>query len=267
MTPDEPSFTFRGHLAEVADTFPQLDVWRELVKQVPIIDEGSPLAEDAEVFEWLSSSDLAWQALCGAQDHLKGFRVWLLKGELFPMATFSLLRGALVGGALASWILRPDESEVRVTRALIAADDWYSNHIQWGKTMADFAVNPQTHVEQIRHVEDRLAEVRALRVGRIPNWRRLKMTEVITEANAALWMHDKVRAALTKALWQAGSGDAHAFGWALLSRQHDVTPLGEGMGEFVSGPSDLDVANAYLCAYDFVAYGFHRYEELRQASP
>jgi len=29
-------------------------------------------------------------------------------------------------------------------------------------------------------------------------------------------------------------------------------------------PSDLDVADAYLCAYDFVAYGFHRLDELSQ---
>ena len=32
----------------------------------------------------------------------------------------------------------------------------------------------------------------------------------------------------------------------------------------VGMPSDLDVADAYLCAYDFVAYGFHRLDELSQ---
>ncbi|TQL60105.1 hypothetical protein FB474_1487 [Oryzihumus leptocrescens] len=58
------------------------------------------------------------------------------------------------------------------------------------------------------------------------------------------------------------SGDAHALGWSILTRQYDMTPLDNGMGHFVSDPSLLDVANAYFCAYDFVAYGFHRLDEL-----
>jgi hypothetical protein len=37
------------------------------------------------------------------------------------------------------------------------------------------------------------------------------------------------------------------------------------MAQFASQPSDADLGNAYFCAYDFTAYGFHRHEELRQA--
>ena len=51
----------------------------------------------------------------------------------------------------------------------------------------------------------------------------------------------------------------------MLTRGYDMTPLGDGMGQFVGHPSMLDVANAYFCAYDFVAYGFHRLQELGSA--
>jgi hypothetical protein len=251
-----------AYRAAVADTFPQLTVWGDAVKALPQIEDGSPLAEDAQVFPWLTTADLARQALCGAQDHLKGFRAWSLNDELYPIATFSLLRAALVGGALATWILIPHDSEVRVSRSLVAAQDWYENHLRWGRTMADYALNAAVHADQLRHLENRLDEVRALRSGRIPNWPRLNMTEVIVEANAALWPGEKGRADQTKALWQAGSGDAHALGWAVLSRGNEMTPHGDGMGTVATRPSDKDVADAYLCAYDFVAYGFHRFEEL-----
>lgn len=265
MTAAKPDGTASVYRNEVTDTFPQLTVWGDAVKTLPPIAAGSPLAQDAQVFEWLTPGDLAWQALCGAQDHLKGFRAWWLNDELYPMATFSLLRAALVGGALATWILFPDDSETRVSRGLVAAQDWYQNHLKWGQTMADHAVAPDVHRDQLRHIEARISEVRALRAGRDPSWDRIRMTEVIVEANAELWPGEKGRADQTKGIWQAGSGDAHALGWSVLSRANDMTPVGAGMARVASKPSEADVANAYLCAYDFVAYGFHRFEQLRCA--
>ena len=85
---------------------------------------------------------------------------------------------------------------------------------------------------------------------------------MIIEASAELWPNDEARAVQTEGLWRAGSGDAHALGWSILTRGYDLTPLADGMGQFVSGPSMLDVANAYFCAYDFVAFGFYRLDQL-----
>lgn len=47
-----------------------------------------------------------------------------------------------------------------------------------------------------------------------------------------------------------------------LTRQYDLTPLSDDKGVFVGIPSLVDVANAYFCAYDFVAYDSHRLDEL-----
>ena len=247
-------------------TFPQLTAWGELVKQVFAPSPESALHDDDKVFKWLSTSDVAWQGLCAAQDHLKGFRAWLLANDapeadhrpgLFPIATFSLLRGALVGGAVASWVLTSDNVEVRVGRSLTVAADWYHHHLAWGRSMRSLAVDPVRHESQLAHVEARAAEVAALRKNRLPRG-RLKTTQVIIEANAEVWPDDATRATETLGLWQAGSGDAHALGWSILTRGYEMTPLASEMGQFIGLPSMLDVANAYLCAYDFVAYGFHR---------
>lgn len=83
---------------QIRDTFPQLTRWGELAKQAFSPQAGSPLALDDQVFEWLPTSDIAWQGLCAAQDHLKGFRAWFLSNDaaadpeagpgLFPIATY-----------------------------------------------------------------------------------------------------------------------------------------------------------------------------------
>lgn len=249
-------------MQEVEQTFDQLTHWGERAKQSFAPAPGSALAADDEVFPWLATSDIAWQALCGAQDHLKGFRAWLEGSdpELFPIATFSLLRGALVGGALAAWVLFPDDVEVRVGRSLAAAADWYRNHLNYGQTVRSIVSDVQAHDAQMEHVRGRADSVRDLRATREP--KAFKMTSVIEQVNAELWPHDNGRAVATKALWQAGSGDAHALGWSILTRSYDLTPLADGLGAFVGAPSDRDVADAYLCAYDFTAYGFHRLDEL-----
>ncbi|TFV65430.1 UNVERIFIED_ORG: hypothetical protein E4P37_09990 [Bacillus sp. AZ43] len=261
--------------AQIRHSFAQLTLWGDRVREAFEPEPGSSLAEDDAVFPWLSTADIAWQGLVAAQDHLKGFRAWWLANDapdpdarpgLFPIATFSLLRGALVGGAIASWVLTSDHVDVRTGRSLTVAADWYANHLRWAKGMRNYAVDRERHEDQIRHVEGRAAQVAMLRESRKPRG-RLKTTDAITQANAEIWTGDEVRAAQTAALWQAGSGDAHALGWSILTRQHDRTPLGDGMGTFVTGPSLLDVANAYFCAYDFVAYGFHRLDELGARTP
>jgi hypothetical protein len=256
--------------AQIRDTFPQLTVWGDRVRDGFAPEPGSALADDDAVFPWLATADIAWQALAAAQDHLKGFRAWLLANDspdpdarpgLFPIATFSLLRGALVGGAIASWVLTSDDVDVRTGRSLAVAAYWYENHLRWGRGMADYAADRAGHESQLSHVEGRAKEVEELRKSREPKG-TLKTTTAITQANAEIWPGDEARAAATLALWQSGSGDAHALGWSILTRGYDMTPLGEGMGSFVANPSMRDVGDAYLCAYDFVAFAFHRLDEL-----
>ena len=255
---------------QIRDTFQQLTAWSERARGGFTPNDGTPLASDDAIFPYLATADIAWQGLAAAQDHLKGFRAWFLANDaedvstrpgLFPIATFSLLRGAFVGGAIASWVLTSDDLNVRTGRSLTVAADWYKHHLAWAEGMRDQAIDPVAHEATIEHVRKRAAEVAALRETRSPRG-RLFTTTAITEANAEIWVGDEARAAQTAALWQAGSGDAHALGWSILTRQYDMTPLDDGMGHFVSDPSLMDVANAYFCAYDFVAYGFHRLDDL-----
>lgn len=245
---------------QVIDTFDQLSAWGEIVKKSFSVEGISALAEDEAVFKWLSTADIAWQGMCAAQDHLKGFRAWVNTEELFPIATFSLLRGALVGGVIAAYVLIPDKADERIARSLAVSAEWYKNHQIYGREISDYAINPERHSLQIQHSAHRAQQVKELR--KLYQHPKLNMTDVIERANAELWPFDQGRALATKGIWRAGSGDAHALGWSVLTRAYDMTALDEGMGVFVSGPSSVDVANAYLCAYDFTAYAFHRFAEL-----
>ena len=141
-----------------------------------------------------------------------------------------LLRGALVGGVIASWVLFPDDVETRVGRSLAVAAEWYENHIYYGKTVEPIAVDAVVPQDQLKHLSDRAAEVKALRVGREP--KNFATTRVIKEVNAELWAADTGPAIMTRALWQAGSGDAHALGWSVLTRGYEKTVLDAGMAEF-----------------------------------
>ena len=254
-------------LAEVVETFDQLLTWGSRVSRSFAPPPGSILATDDTVFPPMSTSDVAWQALCAAQDHLKGFRAWVLSAEqtgLFPIATFSLLRGALVGGSTATWVLSSDDREVRVGRSLAIAADWYSHLLNWAEGMSNHAVDAAEHQRQLEHVAARREEVKRLRADREPKGKPLQTT-IVRQATAEIWPGDTARDTATMGIWRAGSGDAHALGWSMLTRGYEMTPLGEGFAQFASAPRTRDVADAYLCAYDFVAFGFHRLDELSTA--
>ena len=73
---------------QVFETFDQLTEWGARVKSGFAPATGSALDGDEGVFRWHSTSQVAWEGLSAAQDHLKGFRAWLLRPEpeLFPSA-------------------------------------------------------------------------------------------------------------------------------------------------------------------------------------
>lgn len=63
-------------------------------------------------------------------------------------------------------------------------------------------------------------------------------------------------------MWRAGSGDAHALVWSMLARSYVVAPARNGKAAFVGSPSNVDVAAAYLPAYDLCAFAFDRFDYL-----
>lgn len=251
-------------LDEVRQTFVQLLDWAEEVRTPFRAAIGSELADDDDVWPWLSTGEVARQAISSGLDHLKGFRSWLHVADdygLFPFGTFSLLRGALVGGALGTWLLASDDLEVRLGRGLQVAAEHYRHFINYAETVEPLAVDPVAFTADLERMKGRAAEVKVLRAGRKPAG-NLNMTDVITQATADVWSYDSVRAIMTKALWQTGSGDAHALGWSVQTRGHESVSEGGGMATIRTGATHKELADAYLCAYDFVAYGFHRLDEL-----
>jgi len=111
---------------------------------------------------------------------------------------------------MATWVLVSDSLDERTSRSLAVATDWYRNHLNYGQTIAPIAMDEQKHAAQLDHIRSRAKEVKALRAS-LPK-ADFKMTELIKTANDQLWPGDEVRALQTRALWQAGSGDALRLG-------------------------------------------------------
>lgn len=251
-------------LNEVRDTFGLLLDFAQRVKAPLIPAPGSELFDDAQVFKPMPTSEVAAQSLGVAVDHLKGFRAWVHAADytgLFPSATFSLLRGALIGGAVAAWVLHPDDSNDRVSRGLAVTAEWYRNYANYTRSVGPFAEDADEHRSVLELVEQRADEVRTLRQGRSPAG-RLNMTEVIREVTLEVWPFDTERSLATTMIWQSGGGDAHAFGWPALARSTKRIPAGGGMIQVMNAPSLQEVADAYLCPFDLVAYGFSRVNDL-----
>lgn len=252
-----------SHLAQIVQTFPQLDVWgARLREEQGDPATGSEMEADRAAFPHLSVDDLVWQGLAAANDHMKGFRLWLNNRELFPIATFSLLRGALVGAAVASYIVIPDQHGERVGRALAVANEWYRNHLNWAKNAGYRAVDSADHAAVIAHVERRRQQVIDLQ-GTYPH-APFKLTVAIEAVANSLWPDDQEMRDDLMSVWRAGSGDAHALGWSILSRSYAMTPDPSGKATFVGSPSNNDIAAAYLPAYDLTAYAFDRFDYLSQ---
>lgn len=73
-------------------------------------------------------SQLAFGGLAAARDHLQAIRVHIEAGQLFPLATDTLLRGALLGAAQTVWMLAPDDQPTRLDYARTAAAEMLRRH-------------------------------------------------------------------------------------------------------------------------------------------
>ena len=69
----------------------------------------------------MSASQLAWNGLAGAADHLSAIRRHVEARQLFPFSHLTLCRSALIGAAQAVWVLSPDDSQTRIKRARVVA--------------------------------------------------------------------------------------------------------------------------------------------------
>lgn len=254
-------------LDSIRATFPSLDTWGARLAIPLPPPAGSELSVDDLDWPWVPVSQVAAIGLGGARDHLQAVRVHLDVGQLFPFAQLTLIRGALIGGAQAAWVLAPTDRERRTERARCIASHMYTEHGKYLDLLRALAPTPHQGTEMVAsHVRKRGVELDTLR-ARDGQKVVLNTTRMVEEAARSAFGTD---ALATEALsvWRLTSGAAHGFAWPLLG-QPDTSQTGEpdgnGIASFGAAGGIDRIANAYLCAYHLAAYAWRLWDERGQS--
>lgn len=257
-------------LETIQQTLPDLDAWgaRTSVPYRP--GPGSALAEDDLGWPPMPLSQCAIAALASCRDHLQAVRVHIDAQNVFPFATRTLLRTAVLAGAQAVWMLAPDSALTRQQRGRTVAAEVYRRH---GEFLSDLqSLNGARHAGTdtvATLVAERLAELAEQRAaaGERDQWQATKIIE--SAATATFGDTNLVEARVE---WRAGSGAAHGliwsvFGTAALRRSAVHDESADGLTAFAAGGSLDAVANTYMLAYGLARKGWLMMDDLGSALP
>lgn len=215
------SMTDEELLSQLRATFPQLDRWRLVVASEVRIVEDSELAEDDRLWPPGPLSSWVLLGLGAAREHLHAVRLLVEAGELFPSAAPTLCRTALIGAALAVWMLEPVERRERRRRWLSVAYDDYSEHLKYGnQALADLS-KESLHPEaagQLARLEIRRDEVAAL-LAELGGRYRINLTNEVVPAALAVAVPDERLRAEMLLQWRSMSGAVHALMWHHFGQQ------------------------------------------------
>lgn len=260
MTSAEEQKHSRTSLERIRSTFPDLDAWGSRSSVIAQPEAGSELAlDDAETIGW-HTSQLAAAGLGAARNHLQAVRVHIEAGQTFPEATGTLIRGAMLGGSQAVWLLDPNDRAVRLRRTRLLTAEVTDNH---RKCLADLLEISPGHENTRRvhdHVVKRLGEVKAKR-AELDEGAKFSNTTLIEEAARATFGEGFDVAA--RAEWRRTSGNAHGLPWAVLgvSGTAQVSQAdADGFATFTAGGAFGDILNGYTLAYRLIRRGWELFD-------
>jgi len=251
-------------LLAIQATFPDLDRWRARSRKAEVPERASELETDAGVWKWFPPAEVARQSLVAASQHLNLARTAIKAEDIYPTSHYTVLRGALVGGAVAVWVLSPDASHDRQQRGLRVAHEWVHRALQYNDDYVSMSDPAAPEIQQLKdagnHVRQRRDEIRALWAAGtdLSAKQALVVTDVVDAAAASVF--DLQTAAETKLLWRLMSGDAHALGWPILARASDMQPVGGGLGEFRAGGDLVGLAHAFDKCHRLVRAGWSLFD-------
>lgn len=247
----------RDLLTEMRATFVRLDRWRTVLASRVDPRADSELASDDQIWPWAPPTSLCLASLGSAREHLHAIRLLVDSGELFPSVTSTLARSALMSGAIAVWMLAPDDAKERRRRMLTFALEDYRNHIAFGResarTFHPDDLRPEAN-EQLNRLQQRSKDLRDLlnQFGGPVGW---NLTEKIIPAAVDQTTANERQRAQFKARWRVMSGAAHGFIWshfgAAGTAYSDLDPSGVGL--VTIGGSVQTLAIDYFTAYHVTA--------------
>lgn len=209
-------FTEQEYVQQIKATFDDLAAYGQRLRAPHYSAPGSQLAQDDTDWTPLSISQLAWGCFAAAFDHLDLVRLTIEQERTFATATYSVMRGALLGACQAAWLLGPDNAEGRRERARTFGNEWYRNRIKWQEGLTpdlsvDDAARSARQMNELENDQEALAAKR-----------KTKATFNSTANIEWVGKHyfpDK--APLQRSLmsqWRRLGGDAHALGWTLMTQ-------------------------------------------------
>lgn len=211
---------------------------------------GSAMAADDEIWPLMPCSETVRTALLCAHDHLDLVRVVLLQVQPAPpSATYSALRGALVGSCIALWVVGCDDDEVRRARALALVDEDYKyrHAFHASQMQSEDPARAEHSRPWVERWKGRRRELTAVRQG-LPN-ASPKVTSIVEWVARERFGSGTDSYATLLGLWQSSRSSAHGLGWGAFVRP-GLDPVGHdsarGLSAFNVALDIDDAADRYL---------------------
>lgn len=254
----------RRALEQILSTSQSLEAWRARSRTAEEPQRGSEAALDDAIWPWMPPSEIARQSLVAATQHLNLARTAVEARDIYPSSHFTVLRGGLVGASQALWILGPEDRVERQQRGLRVIDEWYRRALQHAAEYLPLIEHEADRREMQRgmlHMRGRRDDARLLwrETSTLSDKQTLELTDVIVWSASEV-IQDPLRAALVKPLWQQLSGDAHALGWAVLTRSSLVERQPGGMAVFAAGGDLRRVSQAFTLSYRILKAGWSLFD-------
>ena len=259
MTPHE-----RHLLQQLEATYSLLDNWfRRTATSVEEPQPGSELSEDDQAFRYSPISEISRISLASAVEHLRMIRVVVDARHLFPSATFTTLRGALVGAAQAVWVLSPDNTMDRRSRGLTVVAEEYAQLAKCYRE-ADRLQPGTVPADQWAWIKERMEHLARVRGPRPPE---LNQTTMIATAVDEAFPNNLDRQHSGRLLWRQMSSDAHVLTWGMAQRSRVGLPAAKGKElSVLTTPGTLDhTADAFLCTFELARRGWSLFDRRCEA--
>lgn len=265
-SPDPAQIAQQVALAQVRETYADLDQWRLRARELEDPQPGSELAADTSATHGMGMPlhDLARHPLISATQHLNMARVCLEDAkQLFPIAHPTALRGGLLGASRGVWMLHPDDPAERQLRAARVALEMHSRLLEWIQ-------EPENGLDPVDRTKARtLVEGLVGDLSSRPGIRALTYgdTRLVKSAGQVVFADSHAQGAVV-ALWRQLSGDAHGLAWSAVTRAAtERTPVGrdprypQRMSELRVGGDLREMVDAFWAAYRILKVGWALFDK------
>ncbi|WP_370011671.1 hypothetical protein [Nocardia cyriacigeorgica] len=264
--------------ARVDEVTRDLPKWISWIGTLQKPEPGSQLEDDDRLGPGSIVSQMAWQGLIAATDHLDLLNESLIHSGVRPTAQFTLARGALFAGARTVWILAPDEQKTRRRRALFVAYEDYRNLRKDGEALLASPLSKRYDSDTKKRLKEQVAtpvdDVKAaglqigLKLGASKNCDKVPTdTAIVAYAAGQIDPEGSGSGAALEHQWRAHSGHAHGLSWPQLLNTPELETAEDGTVFRRVAGDEMSMALALTGAWLLINRGFGLYWSRSKPAP